>query len=417
MTSRATILQRMIAVTAGGFFFISAAVAAGGDRGNYQSGASRPADASSRSGSSTDFPAPGKPQLGYTQRVALAWQIALAANNFSPGILDGNFGPHSRTALKEYAARFFPGVNPFDPHNPAVFNALGVDVKDVITQYTITQDDADSVGHLYWTWRKMAAGTRMPYASLEDCLCEKFHCTESLMRALNPDADLENLSVGQTLNVPDIRPFPGSNDFGNPGGLQAVIQEDKQTFPEVNVAYLTVNLAEKAIRAYNRRNQEVALFWCSIAAHKADLPTEDGVIKDIALDPNYTFRPSMYPQSHIDHRLIIPPGPRNPVGIVWMGLDLPGVGMHGNPVPQHIGLTGSHGCFRMCNWDAVHLLTMVHIGLPVIMINPKKPIPLTVALPAGINPPGLPEQSEYADSRTAMLTDAGRYQRQPPSNR
>ena len=78
-----------------------------------------------------------------------------------------------------------------------------------------------------------------------------------------------------------------------------------------------------------------------------------------------------------------------------MGLDLPGVGMHGNPVPQHIGLTGSHGCFRMCNWDAVHLLTMVHIGLPVIMINPKKPIPLTVALPRGINPPGLPEQSEY----------------------
>ncbi len=344
------------------------------------------------------FPNPGRPRLNYTQRVSLAWQIALAANNFSPGILDGNFGPHSRTALKEYAARFFPGVNPLNPHDPKVFDALGVDVKDVITQYTITQDDADAVGHLHWTWLKMAAASRMPYASLEDCLCEKFHCTYALMRALNPDINLHDLSVGQTLNVPNIRPFPGPNDFGNPGGLQAVIQQDKDTFPAVHVAYLTVNLAQKAIRAYNRHNQEVALFWCSIPAHKAELPTEDGVIKDIALDPNYTFLPSMYPQADIDHRLIIPPGPRNPVGIVWMGLNLPGVGMHGNPVPQHIGLTGSHGCFRMCNWDAVHLLTMVHIGLPVIMINPKKPIPLTVPLPPGIDPPGLPEQSEYAAS-------------------
>ncbi len=355
------------------------------------------ADRHNHVSSDADFPNPGKPHINNTQRVALAWQIALAANNFSPGILDGNFGPHSRTALKEYAARFFPGVNPLDPHNPAVFNALGVDVKHVLAQYTITQDDADAVGHLHWTWLKMAAGSRMPYSSLEDCLCEKFHCTIALMQALNPKLNLRDLSVGQTLNVPNIRPFPGPNDFGNPGGLHAVIDQDKKTFPEVHVAYLTVNLKQKAIRAYNRHNQQVALFWCSIAAHKAELPTEDGVIKDIALNPNYTFRPSMYPQADIDHRLIIPPGPRNPVGIVWMGLNLPGVGMHGNPVPQHIGLTGSHGCFRMCNWDAVHLLTMVHIGLPVIMINPNKPIPLTVALPAGISPPGLPEQSEYRD--------------------
>ncbi|MHB1767044.1 MAG: L,D-transpeptidase [Phycisphaerae bacterium] len=398
MTLRSMVYHGIIVSTSISFIFATTATGQSGSRWTSPSGSSRSAHSTSNADNANDtaeFPAPGKPQLNYTQRVALAWQIALAANNFSPGILDGNFGPHSRRALKEYAARFFPGVNPLDPHNPAVFNALGVDVKNAITQYTITQDDADAVGHLHWTWLKMAAGSRMPYASLEDCLCEKFHSTEGLMRALNPHVNLQNLSVGQTINVPNIRPFPGPNDFGNPGGLRAVIQQDKQMFPEAHVAYLTVNLAQKAIRAYNRHNQQVALFWCSIAAHKADLPTEDAVIKDIALDPNYTFIPSMYPQAKIDHRLIIPPGPRNPVGIVWMGLDLPGVGMHGNPVPQHIGLTGSHGCFRMCNWDAVHLLTMVHIGLPVIMINPKKPIPLTVALPPGINPPGLPEQSEY----------------------
>ena len=155
----------IILSTAISFIFATTATGQSDSRWNSPSGSSRSARATSNAGNANDtaeFPAPGKPQLNYTQRVALAWQIALAANNFSPGILDSNFGPHSRRALKEYAARFFPGVNPLDPHNPAVFNALGVDVKNAITQYTITQDDADAVGHLHWTWLKMAAGSRMP---------------------------------------------------------------------------------------------------------------------------------------------------------------------------------------------------------------------------------------------------------------
>ena len=48
----------------------------------------------------------------------------------------------------------------------------------------------------------------------------------------------------------------------------------------------------------------------------------------------------------------IPPGPNNPVGILWCGLNKPGIGIHGTNNPETIGRAGSHGCIRTANWDA-----------------------------------------------------------------
>ena len=33
--------------------------------------------------------------------------------------------------------------------------------------------------------------------------------------------------------------------------------------------------------------------------------------------------------------------------------------------PELIGKTGSHGCIRLANWDALRLARMVHVGTPV----------------------------------------------------
>jgi lipoprotein-anchoring transpeptidase ErfK/SrfK len=55
------------------------------------------------------------------------------------------------------------------------------------------------------------------------------------------------------------------------------------------------------------------------------------------------------------------------VGLVWIGLDRPGYGIHGTPEPEHVGRTESHGCFRLTNWDALTLIEMTWIGLPVLV--------------------------------------------------
>jgi lipoprotein-anchoring transpeptidase ErfK/SrfK len=89
----------------------------------------------------------------------------------------------------------------------------------------------------------------------------------------------------------------------------------------------------------------------------------------IAPDPNYTFDPSLFPESaearRLSTRLVLPPGPNNPVGVAWVGLDKPGYGIHGTPIPEQVGRTESHGCFRLTNWNAERLLQMVWVGLPV----------------------------------------------------
>jgi lipoprotein-anchoring transpeptidase ErfK/SrfK len=65
----------------------------------------------------------------------------------------------------------------------------------------------------------------------------------------------------------------------------------------------------------------------------------------------------------------VPPGPGNPLGTRWMGLDASGVGMHGTPDAASIGYSASHGCIRMRIPDAEWLFDHVRIGTPVFIID------------------------------------------------
>ncbi|WP_425483045.1 L,D-transpeptidase [Lacunisphaera limnophila] len=85
--------------------------------------------------------------------------------------------------------------------------------------------------------------------------------------------------------------------------------------------------------------------------------------------PELHLRPEVFPEvpeaQELGRRLIIPPGPNNPVGVAWIGLDRTGYGIHGTPEPEKVGRTESHGCFRVANWDARTLLRLAWTGLPV----------------------------------------------------
>ena len=65
----------------------------------------------------------------------------------------------------------------------------------------------------------------------------------------------------------------------------------------------------------------------------------------------------------------VPPGPDNPLGTRWMGLDSPGVGIHGTDEPASIGYSESHGCIRMLVPDAEWLFAHVTVGTPVFIVS------------------------------------------------
>ncbi|HVS86505.1 MAG TPA: L,D-transpeptidase [Gaiellaceae bacterium] len=65
----------------------------------------------------------------------------------------------------------------------------------------------------------------------------------------------------------------------------------------------------------------------------------------------------------------VPPGPDNPLGTRWMGLSVPGVGIHGTDEPASIGYSLSHGCIRMQVPDAEWLFDHVTVGTPVFIVD------------------------------------------------
>ncbi len=65
----------------------------------------------------------------------------------------------------------------------------------------------------------------------------------------------------------------------------------------------------------------------------------------------------------------IPPGPGNPLGTRWMGLDVYAVGIHGTPDAASLGYSVSHGCIRMAIPDAEWLFRRVRVGTPVFIVG------------------------------------------------
>lgn len=67
------------------------------------------------------------------------------------------------------------------------------------------------------------------------------------------------------------------------------------------------------------------------------------------------------------------PGPDNPLGDRWIGLNSPGLGMHATNAPDSVGGDVSHGCMRTYPKVAHRLFEFVHKGMPVwIVYEPVK---------------------------------------------
>jgi lipoprotein-anchoring transpeptidase ErfK/SrfK len=276
-----------------------------------------------------------------TERIA-AYQVALERMHFSCGFIDGDQGMRTQRMLRAFqTSRGLPTSGFLDPATRA---AIGEPGEPFLT-YTVTRQDTDSIMPKPATWREKARATRLGYNNIWELLAEKFHCTRGYLRALNRDV---------------AEPVAGTEIIG-PKVYPAA--------PYPHAASLRVNLGETSIEALDADGRIVAFFPCSIAKDKNKRPNGTLVVKSVVPDPDYTFDPALFAdaarEEGLTHKMVLPPGPRNPVGTAWIGLSLPGYGIHGTPEPENISRTQSHGCFRLANWNAEKVLKMVRVGTPV----------------------------------------------------
>ena len=60
--------------------------------------------------------------------------------------------------------------------------------------------------------------------------------------------------------------------------------------------------------------------------------------------------------------------PLNPLGQHWLGLSLPGLGIHGTNAPSSIYAFASHGCIRMHPDDVADLFHRVEVGMTGVLV-------------------------------------------------
>jgi lipoprotein-anchoring transpeptidase ErfK/SrfK len=100
-----------------------------------------------------------------------------------------------------------------------------------------------------------------------------------------------------------------------------------------------------------------------IAVGQPKYPTPNGIFRIVDKQKNPTWTP---PDSEwAQDAKVTPPGPDNPLGTRWMGLDEPSIGIHGTNDPQSLGYSVSHGCVRMAMADVEELFDLVAEGTQV----------------------------------------------------
>jgi len=289
---------------------------------------------------------PPTPEFPRPVKNLLEAQIALARHTISPGSIDGAVGSQTRAALATFQAVAKLACTRTLDTNTQLRLILE---QPALTDYQVTGNDLARLQPLGKTWLAKSQQSALEYETILELVAEKAHANPALIQKLNPGIDWANVSAGAILKIPDvIYPEPASK-----------------------AACVTIHLSGRCLEAFDTASNLLAHFPCSIAAKVEKRPVGELHVAVLAPHPNYTFNPETFPESPeaqaIGHKLILPPGPNNPVGVAWIGLDKPGYGMHGTPSPEQIGRTESHGCFRLANWDAEYLLKIVYVGLPVIV--------------------------------------------------
>jgi len=274
----------------------------------------------------------------------LSLQLALTGHGISVGPIDGVGGAQTASALRAFQMQH--GLEQTGRPDPATVRELETGRGGPFTLVTITAADLAGLAPVPKTWLGRSRARTLGFETLLELVAERHHAQPSLVRRLNPAVDWDHPAAGLELWVPRAA-YP----------------------PARRAALVRVSLGQRWIRAFDAQGNLLAHFPCSIGRIAEKRPVGELHVAVAVKDPDYTFDPAVFPESaeakEIGRKLRIPPGPNNPVGIAWIGLDKPGFGIHGTPAPEQVGRTESHGCFRLANWNATYLRQMVTVGTPV----------------------------------------------------
>jgi lipoprotein-anchoring transpeptidase ErfK/SrfK len=282
-----------------------------------------------------------------TRAATFKAEVLLDRLDISSGIIDGRASENARKAIAAFQRS--RGLAASGKLDRTTWDKLCESTNaPALIAYTIKDDDVRGpfVPEIPRDLEAMARLSELGHRSAAELLAEKFHTSEELIKLLNPGKTFDR--AGMVISVPNVAD-------ARPAGQVFRIEVDKRA---------------NAVRALGRNDELVAFYPASVGSREKPAPSGTYHVGRVVKDPTYHYDPKFqFKGVRTDRELTIAPGPNNPVGLVWIDLNKPTYGIHGTSHPEEIGKTGSHGCVRLTNWDALDLAKRVRKGTLVAFLD------------------------------------------------
>lgn len=304
-------------------------------------------------------PAPAAASAPTKGLEGLALQVALDRAGFSPGALDGRAGSNTNKALQAYKK-----AHGGDP--PAV---------EPVTRYRLT--DADIAGpyepEIPSDLVEQAKLKTLNYRTPLEAMAERFHATPALLQRLNPEA---TFTAGAELVVPNVDPMllpavpPKQEAKATAAEKKAAAAAAQEAVKAKSDVTVVVSRSGGSLTVTSTDGKVLMYAPVTTGSEKDPLPIGKWKVNGVSLYPPFRYNPDLFWDADPTHtKTVIPAGPNNPVGLVWVDISKEHYGLHGTPEPSAIGRAESHGCVRLTNWDALRLASLVKPGTPVEFID------------------------------------------------
>jgi lipoprotein-anchoring transpeptidase ErfK/SrfK len=271
----------------------------------------------------------------------LRTQVMLDRAAFSVGEIDGRWGDNTERALRAFQRA--QNLEPTGTLDAATEAAVGA-AEPPLVAYTITAEDV--AGPFVVIPKDMMAKAKLAasgFSSPLEAMAERAHASPALLTDLNAGKRFDQ--AGETVQLPNVR-------IG----------------PPTPAASIVVDGADLSVTALDADGKTVARYPASVGSEHDPLPVGTWTIKGVARNPPFHYDPKLFWDAKDTHdSATIPPGPNNPVGVVWIDLSKEHYGIHGTPEPSRISRSESHGCIRLTNWDAMALAEQVKPGMPAVL--------------------------------------------------
>ena len=140
--------------------------------------------------------------------------------------------------------------------------------------------------------------------------------------------------------------------------------DNRHVVPETLENGILINLPQRMLFLFRAGSLAGAY---PVGLGKPTWPTPTGQFHVVQLrkNPTWTVPISIQEEMRRERQVVlttVPGGPDNPLGKYWIGLSLPGYGIHGTNAPPSVYHFQSHGCIRLHPDDVEKLFPEVEIG-------------------------------------------------------